>query len=398
MPIVKALAARFALGGALVFGSGCSSLQPLPPAEPSACARDVRNLSALWECLAKSPIPDSEESGFKSTLRVVTGDLARKAQDQQPEKACAGTVPFFDREHEGIKYEGIPTGDGRPPLYALYWAPAAGRPIVILVHGLYDSKFSRYVRVTAEGLVKSGFGVLAPDMRWHGCLLSPDWPSTLGIEEGRDLLAWAHWLHDTSPGHPVGLLGFSLGGLDVLHAAALESADSELDAGVIAVCPPVALERLATSLDARSYFADHGWTTLIHSKFKAYLETRLKALSIKIKPSFSALLEWTAQKLHSPGPDPAASFLTSANPAASIREARTPLLILAASNDPIIPDSSIFASQQAAFAAKKAAKDQERIRVIETKYGGHLGQIGLYPHWFSEIVSTFFDAVPRISR
>ncbi|MFI5119088.1 MAG: alpha/beta fold hydrolase [Thermoanaerobaculia bacterium] len=387
MPIVKAMAARLTLGGALALGSGCSSLQPLPPAEPAACARDVRSVSALWSCLAKSPIPDSEESGFKSTLRVVNGDLARKTQDQQPARACDGTVPV-DFE----KIQGIQTEAGRPPLHAFFRAPADGKPVVILVHGLYDSKFSRYIQVTAEGLARSGFGVLAPDMRWHGCLLSRDWPSTLGVEEGRDLLAWAHWLHKVkSPGHPVGLLGFSMGGLDVLHAAALESADRDLDAGVIAVCPPVALERLAANLDARSYFADHGWTKLIHSKFKAYLEARLTALSIPVKPSFLALLDWSARESHAPGPDPAAAFLESANPAASIRATRTPLLILAASNDPIIPDSSIFASKQ-------VAQGQERVRVIETKYGGHLGQLGLYPHWFSEIAGTFFDAVPRISR
>jgi predicted alpha/beta-fold hydrolase len=103
------------------------------------------------------------------------------------------------------------------------------------------------------------------------------------------------------------------------------------------------------------------------------------------------LLDWFARESHSPGPNSAASFLESANPAASIRAARTPLLVLAAANDPIIPDSSIFASQE-------AAQGQERVLVIETKYGGHLGQIGLYPHWFSGIVGTFFDAVPRISR
>lgn len=383
---MKGSVAPCALGGVLALASGCSALRPLPPAEPVACAQDVRSVHALWSCLVESSIPDSEESGFKSTLRVVYGDLARKAQDQEPSRACAGTVPA---DYELI--QGIQTEAGRPPLHALYRAPAAGKPIVILVHGLYDSKFSGYIRVAAEGLVRSGFGVLAPDMRWHGCLLSRDWPSTLGIEEGRDLLAWARWLHRTRPGHPVGLLGFSLGGLDALHAAAVESADRDLDDGVIAVCPPVALERVAAKLDARPYFADDGWAKLIYSKFKAYLRARITALSLPVKPSFLGLLDWLARESRAPGPNPAATLLESANPAASIRAARTPLLVLVASNDPIVLDSSIFASRE-------AARGQENVLVLETKYGGHLGQIGLYPHWFSGIVGTFFDAVPRITR
>lgn len=386
MEIVKHSAARLAVGAALVLGSGCASLKPLPAAEPLACAKDVRSVPSLWSCLAQSPVPGSEESGFASTLRVVNGDLGRKKRDQRPSQACAGTVPA------GFELlEGIPTEEGRPPLHAYYRAPAAGKPIVILVHGLYDSRFSRYIEVTAAGLVQSGFGVLAPDMRWHGCLLSREWPSTLGVEEGRDLLAWARWLHKQQPGHPVGLLGFSLGGLDVLHAAGLESAERDLDAGVVAVCPPTALERAAVNLDAKPYFADDGWTKLIYTKFKAYLRARLAALSIPVQPAFLPLLEWLAREAHTPGPDPAAAFIEAANPAASIHGARTPLLIIAAANDPIVPDSSIFAS-------KEAARGQERVLVIETKYGGHIGQIGLYPNWFSSIVGTFFEAVPRTTK
>jgi predicted alpha/beta-fold hydrolase len=43
------------------------------------------------------------------------------------------------------------------------------------------------------------------------------------------------------------------------------------------------------------------------------------------------------------------------------------------------------------IALQRASQANERILVIETKYGGHLGQVGLYPEWFMTILETFFQ-------
>ncbi len=379
VPTVFAVASLFVAGA-------CSSLAPLPSVDASACSRDAGGVAELWTCLKSLPVPASKESGFASTVRVVTGDLSRKAQDQEPGRACSGEVP------SGFEVlSGLETEPGRAPLHALYHAPAADKPIVIIVHGLYDSKFSRYVRITAQGLSRSGFGVLAPDMRWHGCLLSSESLPSLGVEESRDLLAWARWLHKRHPDHPVGLLGFSLGGLDVIHAAGQPSAGEDLKAGVIALCPPIALERTARSIDADPYFSDFGWTSGIRSKFHAYLRARLKALDIPIEPKFGAFLAWLAPQLYPATPDPVASLLRAADPIPSIRSTQTPLLVLEASNDPIIPDSS-------RYALAEAARGRSRVLDIETPYGGHIGQLGLYPEWLSEIFNSFFEAVPRLRK
>jgi predicted alpha/beta-fold hydrolase len=367
------------LGCSLLLGA-CGSLKPLPEAKVVPCTEAGRSLPSLWAALRGIPVPDVTKSGFSSTVRVVSGDLARKDRDQRPGDACGGDVPV------GFELlQGVETGKGVPPLHALYKAPAAGKPIVILVHGLYDSKFSQYILVTAIALARDGFGVLAPDMRWHGCLLTSEWLPTLGVAEATDLAAWARHLRATVPGHAVALLGFSLGGLDVLHAAALPAAPEVFDGGAVAVCPPATLERTLQALDSPSSFADHGFNSIVHSKFSGYLKARLTALAVPVEPktSFMALLGWLASQFHSPGPDPAGSFLDRADPIDGFKKVRTPLLVLVAADDPIIPDSSNYILQ-------RASRQNEHIGVIETKHGGHLGQVAVYPEWFVTVLETFF--------
>ena len=193
-------------------------------------------------------------------------------------------------------------GASAAPLNALYKAPRPGYPTVIVVHGLFDSKFSRYVEVAAESLASSGLGVLVPDMRWHGCLLSKEWLPTFGIEEGRDLLAWANWLRATKGTESIGLLGFSLGGLDVLAAATLPEARTMLPAGVIAVCPPGSLKQTFVSLAAPNFFSDRGWTIWIRDAFASYLRARIHNLTIPIAgtSSYAEFLEWLARSLGRP--------------------------------------------------------------------------------------------------
>ena len=366
-------------GFALLLGA-CSSLHPMPEAKVVPCGESGASLPSLWATLRRIPVPPVTKGGFSSTVRVLSGDLARKDRDQRPGDACGGDVPI------GFELlQGLATEKGVPPLHALYKTPSAGKPIVILVHGLYDSKFSQYILVTAVALARDGFGVLAPDMRWHGCLLSSEWLPTLGVAEAADLEAWARHLHTTVPGHPVALVGFSLGGLDVLHAAALPAAPQAFDGGVVAVCPPATLERTLQALDSPSSFADHGFNSVVHSKFSGYLKARLTALAVPVEPktSFMALLDWLASQLHSPGPDAATSFLEAADPIEGLKRVRTPLLVLVATDDPIIPDSS-------AYALQRASRENNRILVIETKHGGHLGQVAVYPEWFMTVLETFF--------
>jgi predicted alpha/beta-fold hydrolase len=227
-------------------------------------------------------------------------------------------------------------------------------------------------------------------MRCHGCLLSRQWLPTLGVEEGADLLAWGRWLMKEHPGHPIGLVGFSMGGLDVLHAMGRPGADEVFTAGAVAVSPAADLPRVVRYLDAKVYFADAGYSKGFRTGFQSLLRKRAKELGMTADGSFAETVEFLVAERPELGPTPA-EFLRRANPSPSVAAARRPLLILVTSNDPIIPVSSIFELD-------RAADGNGFVHVIETPFGGHIGQPGNAPQWFAAILATFFRYAPSAAE
>ena len=126
-----------------------------------------------------------------------------------------------------------------------------GRPLIVVVHGIFDSGAQEYVQRTAAVLYGRGYSVLLPDMRDHGDTLraSPQLATTLGTLEGPDLLALVGSVRRACGARVgrAGLLGISAGGLDAIRAFTLDDTGS-LDAGVIALSPlldiPLAIEDL----------------------------------------------------------------------------------------------------------------------------------------------------------
>jgi predicted alpha/beta-fold hydrolase len=247
------------------------------------------------------------------------------------------------------------------------------------------------VRLAAGALAGAGCGVVVPDMRWHGELLAPEWLPTLGREEARDLLAWARWAAARHPGHPVGLLGFSLGALAAIHAAGAAEAAAALPAGGIAVSPPVALDRTARVLDTDPRLADLGLNAFIFELFQRFLRLRMAALGIRdgLERPFARFLDWLAERL--PGLPLGAGgqrLVDLADPGPALAACRVPLLLLAARNDPI------FTELTAAELARRAQANP-CVHLLETPGGGHIGQLGTYPAWTAEVLHRFFATTAR---
>ena len=128
------------------------------------------------------------------------------------------------------------------------------RPLVLVVHGMFDSSAQRYVRDMADVLFALGLNVLRLDMRDHGQTLraQPSLPISLGALEGRDLLAVAALAKSACAAavDGVGALGVSAGGLAVISAYAADGRGEHalLDRGAVALSPlldvPHTLERL----------------------------------------------------------------------------------------------------------------------------------------------------------
>lgn len=359
---------------------GCS-LHRLP--DPAIAACSPEDPPSLWKCISAIPRESREESALTSTLRV--SDAARKGKDQESPSACEGSTPL------GFAPIRVDMEAGRAPLNAWIAPPPEGSsPIVVVVHGVFDSKHTKYVRVTGDLLRRQGFGVVIPDMRWHGCLLDRKWLPTLGIEEGPDLVAWGGWLAKEYPGHPIGLLGFSMGGTSVLHAMGEAEAADVFRAGAVAVCPAAALPRVLQHLDAKLFFADSGMTIVFRREFRSYLRKRTKHLGSPPEGDtrFKSFLDWLVTALPEIGPT-VPEFLARADPAPSVARSGRPVLILATANDPVIPVS-------ANDDLVRAVALNPRAFLIETPFGGHIGQPGTLPKWFASVLTTFFRYSPRI--
>jgi predicted alpha/beta-fold hydrolase len=341
----------------------------------------------LWRCIG-TPDARHAESGFHSTMRMVYGDVLQRMRNQRSATACEKSQrPRFRRID-------LPSSDGRAPLHAYFHEGAADRPVVIVVHGLYDSNADRYLRIVGAALADESYGVLVPDMRWHGCLLSRDWLSTLGIEEAKDLSAWSRQLQQL-PGaasRPVGLLGFSLGALDVIAALSQPEAVTDFRAGGIAVSPPAGLSVIVRRLDERpSIFRDHRSAFFLLG-FRSFLRTRLRELGPQPGPQpFQQYIEFLRNHWPSAdAPATAGALLADAEPATRLSRVQVPLLIITSMSDPILGD--VPARELA------AAAHPDNVQVTATADGGHVGQLGRYPEWMSDLFARFFVFAPRIGQ
>jgi predicted alpha/beta-fold hydrolase len=376
---LSALAAEAALGL-----MGYTSLRPLP-APRLAVPHDLAHPADLWRQIDAIPREQRDESAFASTIRVAKRDVWRKLADQVAGMAGNGPTPRY------LQVIQVAMPSGRAPLHGLVNPPEATRPWVIVVHGLYDSKLSRYAVLLAQALIRQGFGVLLPDMRWHGCLLARAWLPTLGPEEALDLLEWGRWLQRSHPGHPVGLLGCSLGGLDVIHALSQVEAGEVLQAGGIAISPPASLRGALDTLDGAASFWTLGLDAILRKFFQGALGTRMRALGIGRNSAggFARFLDWRVSRLDR-GPDfTAARFLDLADPGSRLPACQRPLLMLASRNDPIYREPT-------AARLVEQAKGNALVRVIETPGGGHIGQPGIYPQWMADVLQQFFRLAPGV--
>ncbi len=301
--------------------------------------------------------------------------IRRRLLNQTPSLAC-NRKPWQGFAHKSLA--------GTPPLEAFVHEGDATLPVILVIHGLYDSNSNRYIRYTASALADRGFGVVVPDMRWHGCLMS--YPSTLGNSESADLLAWAAAIRDGTLTHslgsrPIGMIGFSLGGLDVIDTLSNADAATLFDAGAIAVSPPADVARVLERLDRLR--------TPIGYYFRGTIRVRNRRLGIPFwtRQPFQAYVDKIIEKKLTPFHS-AAELIDAAEPSTRFAAVRRPLLIIASRNDPVLG--------RVASDALVKPPPMPYVHVMATDEGGHIGIIGRDPQWFMNAMTAFFDNAPHI--
>jgi len=219
---------------------------PLPePSRHDALAERAREAG---ERLAAAPFrPRTDVDAWGAFMAMACRDLVTAEADQHPD--TAGRTPNYAPYPEFQEVE-IP-GSGGVTLHGRHAPAAPGAPVIIVLHGLFDSHVSLYVVEYAVSLAALGFHVVALDLRDHGRLRGRGPPSSLGIHEGRDVFAAACALADKT-GVSVGILGLSFGGqcaVRAAHEATLAGRPEVLRGGVLTLSAPLNVHEAVLALD-----------------------------------------------------------------------------------------------------------------------------------------------------
>jgi len=219
---------------------------PLPePSRRDALAERAREAAAA---LTAAPFaPRSDLDAYRVLFGMSCRDLVTSEADQHPD--TAGRTPNWAAFPEFQEVE-VPGADG-VTLHGRHNPGAPGAPKIIVLHGLFDSHVSRYVVEYSVSLGRMGFHVVALDLRDHGRLRGHGPPPSLGLHEGRDILAAAEAL-STKEGVSVGVLGISYGGhcaVRAAHEATLAGRAEVLRGGVLSLSAPLHIQEAICALD-----------------------------------------------------------------------------------------------------------------------------------------------------
>ncbi|RKY18888.1 MAG: hypothetical protein DRQ55_12080 [Planctomycetota bacterium] len=363
---------------------------PLP--EPAAAPELAARASAAHDAALALPFhPRGQTDPYKLLMGMGCRDLVTREADQHPD--TAGRTPNYD----GLPFEPveIPLGEGRPVLTGQRSTGAPGAPVVLVVHGLFDSHVSGYVVELAESLRRMGFHVLALDLRDHGRLRGRPPPLSLGLEEGRDLFLAARTLA-RAEGCSVGLLGLSYGAHCAVRAAYEASAAGEpevLRGGVMAICGPLDVrEALLAFDDSARLPRPRGLQQ--RAVFAGLLSTMGRHLSLRlgeagqrgrrgelyqryVRDVVMPRLPGTPEQMH--------DFLGLARSARAgiTDQIRVPTLLLHPLDDPLVPVQHLRA-------ALAAADGNPWVAGRELPAGGHVGLPAVDPEGTLALLGTWF--------
>jgi predicted alpha/beta-fold hydrolase len=362
------------------------------PSRHDALAERMREAAAA---LAAAPFrPRAGLDAHRVLMAMSCRDLVTSEADQHPD--TAGRTPNYAAFPEFEEVE-IPGADG-VTLHGRHNPGAPGTPHVIVLHGLFDSHVSRYVVEYSVSLARMGFHVVALDLRDHGRLRGHGPPPSLGIHEGRDILAAAQALGGKS-GVSVGVLGISYGGhcaVRAAHEATLAGQADALRGGVLALSAPLHIQEAICAMDDRSRLpAAHGLVSKIIARelfgvLQRHLQIRIREKGRLEHPveDFESYIREIVLPAYPDAPNMAGALLGVARCTQSSVMAKlaVPVAIVHAQDDFLVPPLHLRE------AAREAAGNPW-VATRELPAGGHAGfgvvdpqgTLGLLAAWFGTL-------------
>ncbi len=247
---------------------------------------------------------------------------------------------------------------------------------VVLIHGLGGSHESTYMCRVASKLDTQGFNTVRVNMRGAG--------SGMGLARGfahsgrsEDVISVLRYLAGERQGQPVFVVGFSLGGNQMLKAVGELGPEAKgLVDAALAVCPPIDLHACVEHMAAQA-----------RGVYERYLLDKLKETLRGYQQHFAEYRTLAFEGIRTlydfddrvtaplSGYDNAANYYARCSSAALIKNACVPTQILYAQDDPFI-DARIFSKV-----------DLGQVQTIAVPFGGHMGFLGLKPwRWMDAFI------------
>lgn len=253
--------------------------------------------------------------------------------------------------------------------------PAAGEPIVIVLHGLEGSVRSFYAKGMLAALHRTGLSAVL--MHFRNCSDEPNRQRrAYHSGETSDLTALIHHLQHQYPGSPLAAVGFSLGG----NVLAKYLGHSATNSGLIAAAVVSAPYLLAESCQVLMSKGAAIYQSYLLGRLKRSTERKFRAnpqltppLPLEQLPTIANLWQFDEQvtaPLH--GFAGADDYYQQASSKADLKHIATPTLLIHAIDDPMLCPSAIPTKHDVSNC----------VELEISKRGGHVGFIaGRIPFW-----------------
>lgn len=259
----------------------------------------------------------------------------------------------------------VEAGEGVRILLRASWQPESERPCLLLIHGLEGCDRSPNVVSAGTLAYRSGWHVVRMNLRGCGDSL-PLCPRLYNAGMTSDLVAVFRFLADRVSRFAVA--GFSLGGNLALLTLARERErlPDELS-GVAAICPPLDMSACASALERRANRVYQlQFVRSLNASYRKRRELLPEAHEADRERGVSTVREFDDRiTAFYGGYRDAEDYYRRVSPGPRLEAIDRPTLILAAADDPLIPEASM----------KNWARS-ETVRMEIVASGGHVGFVG----------------------
>ncbi len=289
----------------------------------------------------------------------------------------------------------VEAGEGVRILLRASWRPEKDRPALLLIHGLEGCDRSPNVISAGTLAYRSGWHVVRMNLRGCGDSL-PLCPRLYNAGMTSDLVAVFHWLARRSPSFAVA--GFSLGGNLALLTLARERErlPDELS-GVAAICPPLDMSACADALERRANRVYQlQFVTSLNASYRKRRKLLPEAYEADRERGVSTVRQFDDRiTAFYGGYRDAEDYYQQVSPGPRLQAIDRPALILAAADDPLIPEARM---------RNWACSESVSMEIVEG--GGHGGFVGRSTapgyFWGADRILGFLESVvpgsPKSSR